>query len=37
MAAIHHLPLYEALHLAGSFRLATNKEEEPVIKERLAA
>jgi transposase len=30
-AAIHHLPLYEAaLHLAETFKLAVNREEEPV-------
>ena len=30
-AAIHDLPLYEAaLHLAGTFQLALNREEEPV-------
>ena len=30
-AAVHHLPLYEAaLHLAETFQLALNREEEPV-------
>ena len=30
-AAIHRLPLYEAaIHLAGTFQLAVNREEEPV-------
>jgi transposase len=30
-AAVHHLPLYEAaLHLAATFHLARNREEEPV-------
>jgi len=30
-SAVHHLPLYDAaLHLAATFRLSTNREEEPV-------
>ena len=30
-AAVHHLPLYEAaLHLAETFQLPRNREEEPV-------
>ena len=30
-AAVHHLPLYEAaLHLAATFQLPRNREEEPV-------
>jgi transposase len=34
-AAIHDLPLYEAaLHLAGTFQLALNREEEPVLGTR---
>ena len=31
-AAVHRLPLYEAaLHLAETFQLARNREEEPVV------
>jgi transposase len=34
-AAIHHLPLYEAaLHLAETFQLPRNREEEPVARTR---
>ena len=34
-AAIHRLPLYEAaLHLAETFRLPRNREEEPVARTR---
>jgi transposase len=34
-AAMHHLPLYEAaLHLAETFHLPRNREEEPVIRTR---
>jgi len=34
-AAVHHLPLYEAaLHLADTFQLSPNREEEPVMRTR---
>ena len=34
-AAVHRLPIYEAaLHLAGTFQLALNREEEPVMGTR---
>lgn len=37
-AAVHQLPLYDAaLHLAATFQLSTNREEEPVMARRAPA